>query len=54
MRKRKRGEQEGGKIKLWQERLQKNESAMKMEHQLMEKRADLYNGTRSIEKTPDA
>lgn len=54
MRKRKRGEQEGGNIKLWQERLRKNEAAMREEHKRMEKRASLYNGERSIEKTPDA
>lgn len=54
MRKRKRGEQEGGNIKLWQERLRKNEAAMREEHKRMEKRTSLYNGERSIEKTPDA
>lgn len=54
MKGKKQGDKEGGKVKLWQERLRKNEAAMRAEHEMMEKRADLYNGTRSIEKTPDA
>ena len=41
-------------LKIWQERLLKNEAAMRDEHARMQKRAALYDGTRDIEKTPGA
>ena len=45
---------EKNNIKLWQERLRKNEAAMTKEFAKMEKRTALYDGTRSIEKVPNA
>ena len=42
------------RIKLWQERLRKNEAAMATEHAMMKKRAALYDGTRDIDKVPGA
>lgn len=41
-------------LQLWQDRLQRNEAAMAAEHAQMQKRANLYDGTREIEKSPDA
>lgn len=43
-----------GKLPLWQERLRRNSAAMREEFDRMDKRTALYNGTREIEKTPDA
>lgn len=43
-----------GKLPLWQERLRRNSAAMREEFEQMDKRTALYNGTREIEKTPDA
>lgn len=43
-----------GKLPLWQERLRRNSAAMREEFERMDKRTALYNGTREIEKTPDA
>lgn len=43
-----------GKLPLWQERLRRNSAAMREEFAQMDKRTALYNGTREIEKTPDA
>ena len=41
-------------LQIWQERLRKNEAAMRPEQERMKKRTALYEGTRSIDKTPDA
>ena len=49
-----RKKNEGQRLQIWQDRLQRNEAAMAAEHAQMQKRADLYNGTREIEKAPDA
>ena len=43
-----------GKLPMWQERLRRNSAAMREEFEQMDKRTALYNGTREIEKTPDA
>lgn len=43
-----------GKLPMWQERLRRNSAAMREEFERMDKRTALYNGTREIEKTPDA
>ena len=43
-----------GKLPMWQERLRRNSTAMREEFEQMDKRTALYNGTREIEKTPDA
>lgn len=43
-----------GKLPMWQERLRRNSTAMREEFERMDKRTALYNGTREIEKTPDA
>ena len=43
-----------GKLPMWQERLRKNSAAMREEFERMDKRTALYNGTREIDKTPDA
>ena len=43
-----------GKLPMWQERLRRNSAAMREEFEQMYKRTALYNGTREIEKTPDA
>lgn len=43
-----------GKLQMWQERLRRNSAAMREEFERMDKRTALYNGTREIEKTPDA
>jgi hypothetical protein len=42
------------KLQKWQERLQKNEARMAAEYAKMDKRAELYSGSRNIEKTPGA
>lgn len=41
-------------IKLWQDRLRRNEAAMAAEQTKMKKRADLYDGIREIDKVPGA
>ena len=45
---------EKNNLQIWQERLRKNEAAMRPEQERMKKRTALYEGTRSIDKTPDA
>ncbi len=42
------------RLALWQERLKKNEAAMSEEFAKMKKRADLYDGTRKIDKVAGA
>lgn len=51
---RKEKENGQGKLPMWQERLRKNSAAMREEFERMDKRTALYNGTREIDKTPDA
>ena len=43
-----------GKLPLWQERLRRNSAAMREEFDRMDKRTALYNGTREIDKVPNA
>lgn len=43
-----------GKLPLWQERLRRNSAAMREEFEQMDKRTALYNGTREIDKVPNA
>lgn len=43
-----------GKLPLWQERLRRNSAAMQEEFAQMDKRTALYNGTREIDKVPNA
>lgn len=43
-----------GKLPLWQERLRRNSAAMQEEFDRMDKRTALYNGTREIDKVPNA
>ena len=47
-------QEKGGKLPLWQERLRRNSAAMREEFNRMEKRTALYNGTREIDKVPNA
>lgn len=43
-----------GKLPMWQERLRRNSAAMREEFEQMDKRTALYNGTREIDKVPNA
>lgn len=54
MKKQKDEKQESRRLQTWQERLRKNEAAMKDEHARMSKRAALYDGSRTIERVPGA